>query len=239
MQNTTKTSLSGSFTFIYVTAAVAFLVLLAMDAAGLGRTVMKAIPVSTLLIYVLRDMQGTARICLAGALFGSVCGDILLDLPGANLFVFGLVAFLVGHIFYTVLFFLHAKRPDRSSKVIIAGLVIFAGAMIWLFRGITPELYGPVVAYIAVIITMSIGALLVPAANRLLFGGALLFIASDVVLAVNKFLIVVPYGRLINITLYFLAQYMIIKASAGIWIDTSKTGTPARRSTKKSLARRK
>lgn len=227
MDGKTKGSLSGSFTFIYVTAAAAFLVLMALDASGLGRTIMKAIPVGTLLVYVLREMPGTARICLAGALLGSVCGDILLDQTGAHLFIFGLVAFLVAHIFYTVLFFLYSKRPDGLNKAIIAGLVIFAGVMIWLFRGITPGLYGPVVAYIVVIIVMSIGALLVPAANRLLFWGALLFIASDVVLAVNKFLVVVPYGRLINISLYFIAQFVIIKASSDIWINKSKTEASA------------
>lgn len=206
-------------TFIYVAAAIAFLLLMAMEIGGIGRTILKAIPVSTLLVLVLWDMQDFARICLIGALLCSVCGDILLDLPYTNIFVFGLVAFLVGHLFYSVLFFHHAESPDGFGKLIIAGLVIFAGVMIWIFRGISPTLYGPVVLYILVIVAMSIGALLVPARNHLLFGGALLFIASDVVLAVNKFLLAIPYGRVINISLYFIAQFVIIMAARTIWID--------------------
>jgi uncharacterized membrane protein YhhN len=217
-----KTARSHGFIFIYVAAASAFLVLMAMDMVGIGRTILKAVPVSTLMVLVLRDMRGFARICLAGALLGSVCGDILLDLPYANVFVFGLLSFLVGHLFYTVLFFRYAKRPDGFGKVTIAGLVLFAGVMIWIFRAIPPALYGPVVLYIVVIVTMSIGALLVPAESRLLFWGALLFIASDVVLAVNKFLVVIPYGRVINITLYFIAQFMIITAARAIWVDTGE-----------------
>lgn len=71
---------------------------------------------------------------------------------------------------------------------------------------------------------MSIGALLVPAKNRLLFWGALLFIASDVVLALNKFLVVIPYGRVINISLYFIAQFIIIMAAWAIWVDTDEEG---------------
>ena len=197
---------------------------MAMDMVGIGRTVLKAIPVSTLMVLVLRDMRGLARICLTGALLGSVCGDILLDLPYANLFIFGLVAFLVAHLFYTVLCFRYAKSPDGFGKVMMAGLVLFAGVMIWIFRGIAPALYGPVVLYIVVIVTMSIGALLVPAENRLLFWGALLFIASDVVLALNKFLMAVPYGRVINISLYFIAQFMIIMAARAIWVDTGEEG---------------
>jgi uncharacterized membrane protein YhhN len=222
--NTIKTPRFHGFTFIYVAAASAFLVLMAMDMVGIGRTVLKAIPVSTLMVLVLRDMRGLARICLTGALLGSVCGDILLDLPYANVFIFGLVAFLVAHLFYTVLFFRYAKSPDGFGKVMMAGLVLFAGVMIWIFRGIAPALYSPVVLYIVVIITMSIGALLVPAENRLLFWGALLFIASDVVLALNKFLVAVPYGRVINISLYFIAQFMIIMAAWAIWVDTDEEG---------------
>jgi uncharacterized membrane protein YhhN len=71
-----------------------------------------------------------------------------------------------------------------------------------------------------VIVTMSIGALLVPAKNNGLFWGSLIFIASDVVLAFNKFLMAVPYGRVINISLYFIAQFMIIMAARAIWLDT-------------------
>lgn len=207
------------FTLVYVATASAFLALVAMGMAGIGRTVLKAIPVSTLIVLVLRDMRGFARICLTGALLGAVCGDILLDLPSESLFIFGLAAFLVAHLFYNVLFFRYAKSPDGFEKAVMSGLFLFAGGMIWLFRGITPALYGPVVAYIVVIIAMSIGALLVRAENRLLFWGALLFIASDLVLALNRFLVTIPCGRVINISLYFIAQFVIIMAARGIWVD--------------------
>jgi alkenylglycerophosphocholine/alkenylglycerophosphoethanolamine hydrolase len=226
--NTNKTSQFHRLTFIYVASASAFLVLLAMDRVGIVRTVLKAIPMSTLLFLVLRDMRGFARICLAGALIGSVCGDVLLDLPYASVFVFGLSAFLIGHLFYTVLFFRYAKSSDGFGKATVVGLVIFAGVMVWIFRDITPTLFGPVVLYIVVIITMSIGAFLVPAENRLLFMGALLFIASDVVLAVNKFLFVIPYGRVINISLYFIAQFIIIMAARTIWVERGDEGAQHR-----------
>ncbi|MFO7665328.1 MAG: lysoplasmalogenase [Desulfobacterales bacterium] len=226
-----------AFIFIYVVAASAFLVLMAMDVAGIGRTVLKAIPVSTLIVLVFRDMRSFVRICLAGALIGSVCGDILLDLPYANVFIFGLVSFLTGHIFYTVLFFRYAKSPDRFDKAIIAGLILFAGVMIWIFRGIATALYGPVVLYIVVIVTMCIGALLVPAENHRLFFGALLFIASDVVLAVNKFIVVIPYGRIINISLYFIAQSIIIIAARAIWAEEIGSDAGNVRNIGKNLSR--
>jgi uncharacterized membrane protein YhhN len=210
---------SQGFTLLYVVAGAAFLVLMAMDRGGIGRTIVKAVPVSTLIVWVLRDIRGFVRICLTGALLGSVCGDILLDLPHAGFFIYGLMAFLAAHVCYALLFFRYAKSPEGFEKSVIAGLALFACFMVWIFRGIDPSLFGPVVLYIIVIITMSVGALLVPADNRVLFMGALLFIASDVILAVNKFLVTVPYGRILNISLYFLAQLTIVLAARTLWMD--------------------
>ncbi|MBN2032888.1 MAG: lysoplasmalogenase [Deltaproteobacteria bacterium] len=214
-----KTPSLHGFTIEYVAAGAAFLVLMALDRGGLVRTVLKALPVSILIVLVLRDIRGFPSIFLTGALIGSVCGDVLLDLPYTGFFIYGLAAFLIAHLFYTSLFFRFAKRPGAADMAVIAGLALFAGLMIWIFRGIDPNLLGPVVLYIVVIITMSIGALLVPSTNRLLFYGALLFIASDVVLAVNKFLVAVPYGRVVNISLYFLAQFTIVAAARTVWMD--------------------
>ncbi len=212
------------YTAVYAAAAIAFMVLLAMERTGILRTILKAIPVSVLILLVLFHWRGHVRLFLTGALLGSVCGDILLDLPYDGLFIYGLVAFLVAHILYMALFFRHAAAPGGLEKAVIAGLALFAVAMAWLFRGIDPSIYGPVLLYIGVIVAMSIGALLVPAPTRLLFWGALLFIASDVVLAVNKFLISIPHGRLFNITLYFLSQYVIIMAARSIWGRAPRTG---------------
>lgn len=212
------------YTAVYAAAAIAFMVLLAVERTGIIRTILKAIPVSVLILLVLFQLRGHVRLLLTGALLGSVCGDIFLDLPYNGLFIYGLAAFLVAHLLYLVLFFRHAAAPGGFEKAIIAGLVVFALAMAGLFRGIDPSIYGPVVLYIGVIVAMSIGALLVPAPTRLLFWGALLFIVSDVVLAVNKFLIPIPYGRLFNITLYFISQYVIIMAARSIWGRVSRTG---------------
>ena len=51
----------------------------------------------------------------------------------------------MAHLFYTVLFLRYAKSADGFDKVMMSGLVLLAGVMIWIFRGIAPALYGPVV----------------------------------------------------------------------------------------------
>jgi uncharacterized membrane protein YhhN len=206
-----------AYTALFVAGAVIFLIMLALGIDGVSRTIMKAVPVATLLVLVLRSMRGLPGAGLACALFFSVCGDIFLDLPHEELFIFGLLAFLLAHLFYTALFFRYAEGPDALQTAIIGGLAVFAASMIWLFSGIDPSLYPPVVIYVIVIVTMSVAALLVRGPSGLLFSGALLFIASDVVLAVNKFLVAIPFGRLVNITLYFIAQFVIIAAARRIW----------------------
>ena len=79
MDTREKPSFHG-FTFVYVVTGAAFLVLIALDRGGIGRTILKALPVSTLIVLVLRDIRGFPGIFLTGALLGSVCGDVLLDL---------------------------------------------------------------------------------------------------------------------------------------------------------------
>jgi len=60
------------YTVIYISAAVAFLLLLAVDVSGIVRTILKAIPVSTLTVLALRETRGFPRVGLSGALIGSV-----------------------------------------------------------------------------------------------------------------------------------------------------------------------
>jgi len=42
---------------------------------------------TTLLVLVLREIMGFPGIYLVGALIGSVCGDIFLDLPREGMFI--------------------------------------------------------------------------------------------------------------------------------------------------------
>ncbi len=58
----------GWYTLVFLLGAASFLIMLASDITGIGRTVAKAIPVATLLVLVIRDMHGFGRICLAGAM---------------------------------------------------------------------------------------------------------------------------------------------------------------------------
>jgi uncharacterized membrane protein YhhN len=119
------------------------------------------------------------------ALVFSLLGDIFLMLPG-DLFVFGLSAFLVGHLAYTVGLNLHT---DGDWLFAIPVVIVAALLATRLVRGIkrTGEgaLLGPVIAYVVVIGAMVISA--VASGNALAAAGALLFMGSDALIGETRF----------------------------------------------------
>ncbi|WP_347174720.1 lysoplasmalogenase [Polaribacter uvawellassae] len=151
-------------------------------------------------------------------MFFSFVGDVLLMFKGANFFMFGLSAFLFAHVVYIKV--VAGFLPNNLSTKKISSafpFVIFFGILMYL---IFPNLGGlliPVVVYGIVISTFGAVALLnyrseKSTENLWLCIGAILFILSDSLIALNKFY--EPneiYGIAIMVT-YILAQFLICKA---------------------------
>jgi len=156
---------------------------------------------------------------LTGLLF-SWTGDVLLMMEDRHklFFIFGLAAFLTTHIFY-ILFFIK-KRKGRSLLLGQPWWVIFipayGAALVWLLYPKLNDLKIPVMAYAAVICMMLLCSIHVfGKVNRkaawLYCMGAVFFVVSDSLLALNKFY--QPYsfaGPLIMLT-YCLAQFFIVR----------------------------
>ena len=141
------------------------------------------------------------------ALFFSWWGDLFLDLKGT--FLFGLVAFLLGHVFFAVAFLVHGVNWKWVLRVAPLLAVLVGGVLVWL--GDSPgDLKIPVYAYIAVITTMvalSFGAK-GQGASWWLVVGAVMFYVSDICVAREKFVAKDDLNRLIGLPLYFGAQYV-------------------------------
>lgn len=147
---------------------------------------------------------------LAG-LVCSLAGDVSLMLPD-KWFAAGLVSFLAAHGFYILAF---KPAPGRPPSVgILLPFIIFGLLM---FRTLAPSLGGlklPVLVYIAAITAMAWLA-----ADRfiyaggmrplLAFAGAVLFLASDSVLAYNRFVGKIGPAQIIILGTYFPAQLLI------------------------------
>lgn len=153
-------------------------------------------------------------------IFFSLLGDLLLIEP-ERYFLHGLVAFLLAHLGYIIGF----NLPPMPPSALTFGLAIFVALTVFpLIRRILLALRAsgqralrmPVQAYATVITLMLLSALLTifrsdwaSRAALLAASGAILFVASDVVLAWNKFVQPIPRGKLLNITLYHLGQILL------------------------------
>ena len=143
---------------------------------------------------------------LVGLLF-SLIGDIFL-IKQDRFFVQGLIAFLIGHLCYIAAFW---TTPNLLSVVFYLIYIGFFLKLLWKHLG---SLKIPVVVYSLVLAVMSWLALSLTIKHpdhhtfhALL--GSICFIASDSLLALNKFKSPIPLAHLWILATYFLAQWLI------------------------------
>ena len=151
-------------------------------------------------------------------------GDIFLMFSdnGFIFFILGLSAFLVAQIFFIFLFLrtinLSGKKPFLKKKPYFLLAYIAYGLIVYtiLFDQLDMVLRIAVFIYMLALLGMSSMALNRygnghPVSFSYIFIGSILFVVSDTIIALNKFLIVLPYeGVLIMIT-YITAQYLIMR----------------------------
>ncbi|MBL4587646.1 MAG: lysoplasmalogenase [Flavobacteriales bacterium] len=155
-------------------------------------------------------------------LFFSLLGDIALMLPDPNglLFVVGLLFFLIAHLGYALAFQRNIKDSsepfDKGKAVGLAiPFVASTGAFFYYIKDELPEeLFFPVLAYTLVISTMGILAAWRTAhvnakTYKWILIGAVLFVLSDCVIAINKFVIDFEGDKIVNMSLYLSGQFMI------------------------------
>ncbi len=150
------------------------------------------------------------------ALVFSLLGDILLLFvdQSQHFFTLGLVAFLTAHLMYVVLFLKH-RNKEKSPFGFIALLLIYAASLFYFLKDGLGVMLIPVVIYMVVILAMSTTAYL--RKNKvnvlsygLVFLGALFFMASDSILALNKFHQSIPWSNISIMVTYAIAQYLIV-----------------------------
>jgi uncharacterized membrane protein YhhN len=197
--------LHGSF---FVAAAV-FLALLVPFHPFPGSFVVKAVPGLSLALLVLLNVKRAQGKLLFVGLLLSVAGDVLLDIDREKMFIPGLAAFLTAHLLYAAAF-LTEFRFTPGRLVPLALLAIYSIGLGWLLRDIPEGKLIPVMAYLAVITVMAMCTFLMRRRHPLIMIGALVFMASDTILAINKFLMPIPHSTLYNIGIYFVAQYLIV-----------------------------
>ena len=146
----------------------------------------------------------------------SLVGDVLLMLP-RDRFVAGLASFLFAHVAYIVAF--SAGVPIGTAPALLVPLVAMAALLLWLVWPGLGRLRLPVVLYSATIFLMVWQAwgwrwVIDTPGSRLAAVGATLFMASDAVLALNRFRR--PFrGAQAVIMLTYVAAQALIALSVG------------------------
>jgi uncharacterized membrane protein YhhN len=158
---------------------------------------------------------GYFRWILAGLLL-CMAGDVfLIFFFSRKLFLAGLVSFLAGHLLFTVAFFSLAGTGRTNWILIVFFLTVSGVAFAW-FRPHLGKMLIPVLAYIAIITAMVIGAASLAGTDTvrfpgraLAFTGALLFYVSDIFVARQRFVTQNFFNRAVGLPLYFAGQFMI------------------------------
>ncbi len=152
---------------------------------------------------------------LLAALAASMAGDVFLMLPGGY-FIPGLASFLVAHLFYIALF-RQGVAGFPSKRALLLALGVGATMYAWVWRGLTdPVLKVAVAAYVGVISLMVAQALgratmLRDAASKAVALGACVFMLSDSLIAINRFVQPLPMVSLWVLTAYYAAQILIVR----------------------------
>ena len=172
-------------------------------------------PLTTILIIGVA-LMGTGEVTavyktliLIGLVF-CLGGDIFLMLP-AKYFIAGLVSFLIGHLFYIAAF---VNDTGFQFSWWIIPLIVFGVIMYGVLHPHLGKMRLPVTFYILTILVMAWQALgrwtLQHLTGSLIAAiGALFFVVSDSVLALDRFRQSFPTARPIVLSTYWIAQWLI------------------------------
>lgn len=169
----------------------------------------KLIPMWLILIYgYLRSPVKRKRyhFYILIGLFFCMLGDGLL-----SMFVIGLSAFLIGHLFYTASF-LSRWHFSKLRFAIIIPLTVYG---VYMGRELVHALIGdgkegliiPVILYLIVISFMAFSAMMT--GHPWVILGSLLFVVSDSILSWNMFISDVTYSGPFIMTTYYAAQFLL------------------------------
>ena len=151
---------------------------------------------------------------LVGLIF-CLGGDVFLALPQEKMFLYGLISFLMGHVFYVAAFFA-VVQLNQWTWIGFALCLVLSGAIYFWLRPHLGSMNLSVLSYIIVITIMLVGAWSVIGDTQLAFSGrvvifvgALSFYFSDVFVARNRFLKPGFLNRLTGLPLYYLGQFLL------------------------------
>ncbi len=156
---------------------------------------------------------------LLAAIALSWLGDVALLGSSDVAFQLGLVSFLLAHLAYVVVF--SKNKPANIPAILVQKpyflllFVAYWAGFLYLLRNIG-DFFIPVTVYATVLLGMAAAAFnrfgwVSEASFKWVFMGALLFLFSDSLIAINKFLVPIPFADIWIMLLYTTSQYLIVR----------------------------
>lgn len=176
-----------------------------------------------LYLYYSVPMNRFTQLMLIGIAF-SMIGDTMLMFEAKPIyFIIGLGSFLIAHIFYILGMFVFPRFKEGILTThwwIAIPMIAYSAFLLYFLLPALGDMTIPVVVYSIVILLMGLSAINMfnrtsPEAAQLLMFGAILFIFSDSVIAINKFryeALQIPFPRLVIMFTYILGQFLIVES---------------------------
>jgi len=171
--------------------------------------VIKIVPILSLAVLVLANLQGKRKIYMAAGLLFSAMGDVLLALSGDGYFIYGLGSFAVAHCFYITAFLTGRQKTETKHFYYIIPLLLYSVSIACILYPGLDKMTIPVFCYLFVITVMGVTSASAAKNFAVFITGASLFIISDSIIAVNTFLIKVPNSSLWIMITYYPAQLLL------------------------------
>ena len=171
------------------------------------------IPLLALSFFDFRQPLQSPQKALLAALSLSWLGDValLFEQRHALFFVLGLGAFLSAHIVYIWIFMRQRSCPVPYFYLMLPMVLGYVAALLYYLLPAADDLQIPVLLYAAVLMLMLLATLYRKQPSRWIVAGALLFVLSDSLLAINKFVFDIPFAQAWIMMSYLAAQYALVR----------------------------
>lgn len=213
------TKTEKSFSILYVILLILEIATSSYESISNLNYVAKPAILISLIVFFWKEstnMKIRIRTLIFLALAFSLLGDILLMFTNqsSSFFICGLVAFLIAHVFY-ILLFLKQRNTSKNGIVFIGFMLAYGMLLFFILKASLQDMLIPVILYMLVILTMATSAFLrqnqvVKSSYILVFIGAILFMISDSILALNKFHQPLPFSSFSIMFTYAFAQLFIV-----------------------------
>jgi uncharacterized membrane protein YhhN len=194
----------------------------------------KSLLMAALVFWLLRSTARSTdslKLFALSALLFSWGGDVLLlFVPlDASFFMAGLCAFLIAHFFYLYCLWQIRKAQQIPFRpLLLLPVMLFGAAFCYLLWPHLGNFRIPVLIYGAILCLMLFSALQLGFSrknNRLIAGGAALFVLSDSFLAWNKFHTPFSGADVLIMLSYGMAQYFLCAGIGGFIADPQDSPT--------------